>query len=262
MGEQITAATIKAADGSSVKVEYRESLESASKTAKAYAEAGYPDRYIVITEKQTAGPSSLQKHGEDATKGIFISVILRPSVFPSQASFMGHLSAVALATALEEHTTKTIGLGWVSDVYCDGERIGYCTLEGKLNSYGAYDYLIVNLAARLDGKNFPPRLTDMVRKVFESQNHSIPMLIGKTVINKFFAAYSSIRSPGKYMDAYKRKFLLYGKKIKYIVKDQKKICKVADVSKETGSLIIENRKKEKIEIKSPSLVIMPKRIKD
>ena len=154
-----------------------------------------------------------------------------------------------------------MGLGWVSDVYCNGVRIGGCAVEGKLNSHSSYEYLIVTLAVRLDKEDFPPRLTDMIRKVFESENAPLTMIIAKTVLNKFFAAYQSMRSPGKYMDAYHRKFILRNKKIKYIYQDKKRVCRVIDVDKETGALEVEPRRGERVEIKSPSAVIMPKKIK-
>ena len=46
--------TFRAQDGNTVKLEYRESLPSASDLAREYARAGYPDRYAVFTEKQTS----------------------------------------------------------------------------------------------------------------------------------------------------------------------------------------------------------------
>ena len=168
---------------------------------------------------------------------------------------------MALISALEEHTTKPLGLGWVSDVYCDGIRIGGCSVEGKLNSHASYEYMIVTLAVRLDNENFPPRLTDMVRKVFESDNDSIPMIIAKTVLNKFFTAYISIRNPGKYMDSYKRKFIFYDAKIRYRLDGKRITCRVADIDKVTGQMTVRTRQGEVLTVKSPSLVTMPRKVK-
>ena len=154
-----------------------------------------------------------------------------------------------------------MGLGWVSDVYCGGIRIGGVSIEGKLDSYSTYEYLIINVAIKLDNGNFPPRLTDMIRKVFGEDYQSVPMIIARSVLSKLLLAYSSIRNPAKYMDEYKRRFILINKKIKYISQDKKHVCRVIDVDKETGALEIEPRRGERIEVKSPSMVIMPKKIK-
>ena len=40
-------------DGSAVKIEYYASLPSTAQLAREYAKRGYPDRYVVMTEKQT-----------------------------------------------------------------------------------------------------------------------------------------------------------------------------------------------------------------
>ena len=97
--------TFRAQDGNTVKLEYRESLPSANELAREYAKAGYPDRYAVFTERQTAITACGEIiSGNESERGLFLSCILRPSIFPSQAGSIGPLSAVALASALEEHT--------------------------------------------------------------------------------------------------------------------------------------------------------------
>lgn len=249
-------------DGSTVKIEHRPYLDSTTSLARDYAKAGYPDRYVVFTELQSTSAITETKLSDaEFERGVFVSCILRPAFFPAQAGLLGPLSTVALLSALEEHTTKSLGIGWVNDIFCEGEKIGGCAIEGKLDSYSTYEYLIVSFAARTDDTNFPPRLTDMIRKVFESENESIGMLVAKNILNKFFAAYTSLKTPGKYMDIYKRRFILTGKKIKYLRDGKKKVCRVIDVDKDTCTLVAEVAGGEKIKITSPSAVIIPKTVR-
>lgn len=261
MPDTSRAKNIRLADGTNVKIEYYDSVHSVTDIAREYAKAGYPDKYIVLSESQSSVQLTGGKVSEgEYERGIYISCLLRPTFFPAHAGLIGHLCAAALADALEEHTVKRIGLGWVTDIYCEGTKIGGCAIEGKLTSYSAYEYMIVTMAVRPDEYNFPPRLIDMVRRVFESADISVPHMIARTILNKFFAAYSSVRNPGKYMELYKHKFILYGKKIKYLGGDKKRSFRIADVCRETGSLLIENGD-EKIEVRSPSMVVMPKKVK-
>ena len=252
---------VRLSDGTVLKIEYHENVESTVAIAREYAKAGYPDRYIIVSERQKDTGligGRRQKEGEYA-KGIFISCILKPPFFPAQAALISHLCAVSLLSALEEHTTKKLGLGWITDIYCDGKKIGGVAIEGKLTSYSAYEYMIITLAVQLEEKNFPPRLSDMVRKVFGSgEERSIPMIITKTILEKMFAAYASVRNPGKYMDLYKRKFVLYGKKVKYLSPEGRKAVKAIDVNKESGTLIIEKKRGEQIEVRSASMISTPK----
>ena len=253
--------SFRASDGSSVKLECRSTLHSTLELAREYAKAGYPDKYVVFTERQATSSLTAAKHTSgEYENGIFMSCILRPTFFSSQAGPLGPLSAVALCTALEQHTTKKPGIGWVSDIYCGGRRIGGTAIEGKLNDYTSYEYLIVSFAVRTDGDNFPGRLSDMVKKVFESDDLTVGTIIAKSILNKFFTVYSAYKSPEKYMDIYKDRFMLYGKKIKYIEDGRKRGCRVLDVDKSSCSLLVETSSGIK-EIRSPRAVIIPDRFK-
>ena len=254
--------SFRLSDSNIIKLEYREAVPSTAALAREYARAGYPDRYVIFAENQsnTAVTGTKLSEGE-YERGVFISCILRPSFFPSQAGLLGPISAAALITALEEHTTKRLGIGWVSDIYCEGGKIGGVAIEGKLDSFSSYEYLIVSFAIRLDGTNFPPRLTDMIRKVFESENASVAMIIAKTVLTRFFAAYTDIKSPAKMMDIYKERFVLTDKKIKYVEDGKRHSCRVVDVDRQTATLTVETKKGELKRITSPSGVIIPAKIK-
>ena len=261
MQKESNVFSFRASDGNNVKFEYRHSLPSAAALAKTYAKAGYPDRYAVFTENQTALSSiGTPLSSGESEKGIFLSCILRPSIFPSQAGVIGPLSALACALALEEHTTKKMDIGWVSDIYCEGVKIGGITLEGKLDSHTSYEYLIINFAIRIDDKNFPTRLTDMVRQVFEEDNVSVPMIMAKTVLNKFFSIYTELKNPTKQLNLYVNKFALTDKKITYVKDGKKKIAKVIGVNKDDLKMIIETRDGRKISVSSPSSVIIPNKI--
>lgn len=254
--------SLKLGDGSLIKLEHRKALTSTSALAKSYANAGYPNKYVIFTEKQYASPITKTRLGEGVPEnGIFISCILRPSFFPSQAGLLAPLAAVALLTGLEEHTDKQLGLGWLSDVYCEGVRIGGVSVEGKLNSFSSYEYLIVSFAVHLDEKSFPPRITDMIRKVFESGNESVAMIIAKTILHKFFSIYSNLKAPEKYMDIYKRKFILYDKKIKYLIDGKKRTFRVVDVDRDTCALTVAEKHGQEMKISSPSGVIVPPKIR-
>lgn len=260
--DKIQVTSFRLSDSNIIKLEYRESLPSTAALAREYARGGYPDRYVIFAENQTSTAITGSKLADgESERGVFISCILRPSFFPSQAGLLGPISAAALITALEEHTTKRLGIGWVSDIFCEGKKIGGVAIEGKLDSFSSYEYLIVSFAIRLDSVNFPPRLTDMIKKVFESENASVAMIIAKTVLTRFFAAYTDIKNPGKMMDIYKERFILIDKKIKYIEDGKRHTCRVVDVDRQTATLTVETRRGEFKKITSPSGVIIPAKIK-
>lgn len=253
--------TFRASDGNTVRFEHRDSLPSVVALAREYAKAGYPDRYVVFTEKQTA-ISALGTHLSDSEieSGIYMSCILRPSIFPSQAGPICAFAATALSIALEEHSDNKVGIGWVSDIYCNGEKIGSASVEGKLDNHTSYEYLIVTFAVKIDKKKFPPRLTDMVRQVFEEKNTSVSQIMAKTVLNKFFGIYKELKTPQKHLSAYINKSVLTEKVVKYIEEGKKKSAKVVGIDKGSLALIIETKDGRRINVTSPSHVILPTKL--
>ena len=254
--------TVKVGNGTTVKIEYRDFATSTAALAKEYAVQGYPDRYAIFTEHQSTSDITGTKLREgNLEKGIFISLILRPSFFLAQAAPLGLLSVVSLTQALESYTTKSLGISWVSDVFCEGVKIGGTQIEGKIKDSNTFDYIIVTFAAKIDEKNFPPRLKDSVKRIFEKENLSIGMMMAKTILDKFFIAYSSIKTTDSYRKYYESKFVLKNAKIKYVENGKRKSAAVVDIDTETMSLLIKTKSKEQITVSKPSSVIIPGRIK-
>ena len=246
---------IREPDGSVVKLEYHDTLPSTSNLAKIYAKSGYPDRYVVFAENKIAPDGKGAK-----IPGVYLSCLLRPSFFPSQATFLTSLSTVAAVTALEEHTTKQLGIGWASTVYCDGKIIGNVSVEGKLDG-AFYEYILVNFSLALSKEDFPARLTDIIKKVFEKDNNSVPMIIGKNIISKFFSLYSNMKNTAKFMDIYRQKFILRGKYIKRDIDGKKTKYKVLGIEQKNCSLLVEDRDGKVLTLSSPRSVILPKKVK-
>ncbi len=246
--------SMRASDSSIVKIEYHERVESSIGLMREYAQdKTFPDRYAVLSRYDYT-------YGSDSF-GLHMSLLLRPSLFPSQVGLLTALATVALVKALEEHTEKPLGIGWVGKVYCDGKQIGGVSIEGKLDNYTTYEYIIVNFSVKLSNENFPPRLTDLIKKVFEEDNNSIAMIIAKNILNKFFPYYQKMKSSSKFMLDYQQKFILSGVKVKLIEGGKKTSCKVLSVSREDCSLIVEARDKSIRHITRPASVIIPKAVK-
>ncbi|MBR2971594.1 MAG: hypothetical protein IKC61_01550 [Clostridia bacterium] len=255
--------TYREADGTIINFEAHSSLKSPIDLARYYAkEKNYPDRYVVFTDRLVKSKTVNTKDIEsEAEYGIFMSCILRPSIFPSQAALLSALSTAAMVSALEEHTDREMGIGWVSDVYCDGMKIGSVSLEGKLDNFTTYEYIIISFNAKLSKDNFPPTLADMIKKVFESENTSVNMIIARSILTRFFKFYQNLKTPQKFMSEYTQRFALRGKKVKYFCDEKWKSHKVLGVDSRTGELIIDNGRDPDIRVSSPALIQNPKKIK-
>lgn len=243
--------SIREFDNNIVKLECYNRLDSTTKLARAYARDGYPDRYAVVAEYL----------GSSDQRGMYMSIILRPSIFPSQAGLLSSLATVALVNALEEHTTKRLGIGWVSNVFCEGEQVGSVSIEGKLDNFTSYEYIIVTFSVTLSDEDFPPKISDLIKKVFSNENNTIASIIAKNVVAKFFPIYSSLKTPDKFMALYMQKFILTGTKVKLLKDGKRQTCKVLGINPKTCALLLEGAGKTLTSVTSPASVMIPKSIK-
>jgi BirA family biotin operon repressor/biotin-[acetyl-CoA-carboxylase] ligase len=251
---------MRASDGSVIRLEHHAELESTANLAREYAAKDYPDRYVVFTEKRIR--RDVEGKIKETDEGIFMSLILRPSMFPSQATLLSPLCAVALVQGLEEHTESSLGIGWVGNVYSDGRLIGKTHVEGKLDSFKSYEYLIISFSCVLDKKSFPHRISDLIKKVFSEEKTSVPLIITADILNKFFLHYKSLKSPSKFMDAYRQRFILRGVRVSYTDQNGKKRrYKVMGVDPKNCALMLEGRDKKVFLASLPKSVEAPKRVK-
>jgi hypothetical protein len=102
---------------------------------------------------------------------------------------------------------------------------------------------------------------DMIKKIFESENASLPMIIGRTVLTRFFALYPSVKTPQKFMDDYTAHFALRGQTVKLLKDGRSTRVKVLGVESKDGALMVENRKREMTRVTTRGSVILPKRIR-
>ncbi len=256
-----TISTYREADGGMITLESHTSLKSTAILAREYAKQGYPDRYVVYTERLTKLKTAKKNVEVDAEAGLFMTCILRPSIFPSQASMLGAMSAAAAVSALEEHTDKHLGIGWVSDIYCEGTRIGKVSIEGKLDDYTTFEYILVSFECRMSKTNFPHKLGDMMNAVFSQDQMTVTKIIAKDVIARFFKLYASIKTPAKFMSEYTDRFALRGKRVKYKVGQKWKSYKVLTVDSASGALVLDNGRDGEIRVTSPALIMTPKKFK-
>ena len=251
---------IRLSDGGIIKFEQVGKTASTAEIARVKAEDGASNMHVIFAKERLI--ESRKKNGAPSVeRGIYLSCILRPSFFPKQAEFLAPLAMVALVSALEEHTEKKLGIAWPGYVFCDGCKIGSVDFKSRVDKFSSYEYLIITFSVRMDEKNFPPRLGDMVRKVFESDNDSIEMIIATTILKRFSAVYTSLKTPEKYMDIYSDKFILLNKKIKYLKDGKKKSCRVHSFDKTTGTIKVEAARGRLIDITSPSEVLIPNKIR-
>src|SRR4029079_16182151 len=86
------------------KVHYQFSTASTQLQAKQVAEQGSPEGHVWVAEKQTAGRGRLDRRWESGLGGLWMSLLLRPAIAPSEVPSLPLVAALALAETVHEQT--------------------------------------------------------------------------------------------------------------------------------------------------------------
>lgn len=112
---------------------YFEEIDSTNNYAKKLAYEGCPDGTVVVADRQVAGKGRLGRAWESpAGKGIWMSVVLRPSIPPEDVQVITLGASVAVVKALKVFAGEGLGIKWPNDIVFGGKKI--CGILTEMSS--------------------------------------------------------------------------------------------------------------------------------
>ena len=149
------------------KLEIHELLDSTNNRAKALAAEGAPHGTAVIADSQTGGRGRRgRSFFSPEHSGIYLTVILRPSCTPEQASLLTSMAAVATARAIEKTAEADVKIKWVNDLYLGDRKICGILSEAGMNmESGQLDHVAVGIGVNTARMAFPPELEEIATSV-------------------------------------------------------------------------------------------------
>jgi BirA family biotin operon repressor/biotin-[acetyl-CoA-carboxylase] ligase len=141
-------------------VEYHDSVPNTNARARELAGEGASD-VVVLANEQTGGRGRLDRAWESPSGGVWLSVLLRPDVPPTQAPVFTLAAAVATVRAAREAGVDA-GIKWPNDVVVpqadgtEGKLAGILTeMEGEADRVS---WLVVGIGvnANVDVDDLPP----------------------------------------------------------------------------------------------------------
>ncbi len=98
--------------------------ESTNAYAKAMAVDGIPEGTVIVAELQTRGRG---RRGRDwfspFREGLYLTMILRPQIRPTEAPRLTLMTSVAVAEAIEDMTDLNCRIKWPNDVLIGGKKV-------------------------------------------------------------------------------------------------------------------------------------------
>jgi len=146
-------------------IAYFTETDSTNTRAKDLATRNAPEGALVLSEKQTKGRGRKARNWFSPSRdGIYLSLILRPTIAPRNAPVITLLTAVAVAEALLSLTRLKIAIKWPNDILVGGKK-----LAGILTEIGtqgdSIDYVVVGLGLNVNTPRFPYDIRDKATSI-------------------------------------------------------------------------------------------------
>lgn len=152
-------------DSHAFAVTVRKRVDSTNAEARRRALEGAAEGTVVVAEEQTAGKGRPGKtFFSPAATGLYLSIVLRPTLAADRGQFITCAAAVACAQAIEQVTGAESLIKWVNDIYCDGRKVAGILTEGVVDmESGHFEHAVlgigVNVKPPADG--FPHDIADV-----------------------------------------------------------------------------------------------------
>ena len=145
---------------------------STNKIAFDRGHAGDPHGTVVIAEEQTAGRGRAGRawHSEK-TSGIYVTVLLRPSISPILAPLITMVAGLAVRDAVLEETGKAPDLRWPNDLLLAGKK--FCGILTEMHAEpDRVRFVIVGIGVDVNHASMPAALSGIAT--------SLRMITGRT----------------------------------------------------------------------------------
>jgi BirA family biotin operon repressor/biotin-[acetyl-CoA-carboxylase] ligase len=118
-------------------------LESTSQTLLGLANDDELEGTVVVAEEQKAGRGRLGRGWSSPKGGLWFSILLRPSIPPSEAPKLTLMAAVAVARGLENRFAIKARLKWPNDVLVQGKKL--CGILAEARCGEKLDFVVVGI---------------------------------------------------------------------------------------------------------------------
>lgn len=236
-----------------------EELDSTNTYAKRLASEGCADGAAVVAEKQTRGRGRLGRQWESAgKKGVWMSVVLKPSIPPESIQLITLAASVAVVDAVFEATGIETGIKWPNDIILDGKKV--CGILAEMSSeMDRINYLVIGIGINVnhDKADFPDNIsaTAISLKEYKKSSSAGGALARGEIIKKVLfeleKQYLNIEA-GKIeevIDEWKKRSVTLGKKVKVNINNIELTGMAAGIT-EDGKLLFKMENGDEYEILS------------
>ena len=225
--------------------EVYDTADSTNNTAKRRAEEGCPQFLCIAADSQTNGRGRLgRSFASPRGSGLYMSVVLRPSVPAEHITLITPASAVILCRAAEEIFGISPSIKWVNDLYLGGRKICGILTEAAFSPDGHAEYAVVGAGINMyrpEG-GFPPEIADKAGYMLEAAQPDARSRMCAAFIRGLSDVCAGLSDADKgksIADEYRRRCFVIGKRVTFI-KNGKSVSATAVDTDDCCRLIVKH----------------------
>ncbi len=219
---------------------YSKEIDSTNREAKDLADEGAPEGTLILSEAQIKGKGRKGRTWFSPPKGgIYISLILRPTISPVEAPKFTLLAAVAIAEALLSMTPLNIHIKWPNDILVNGKKIAGILTEMS-TEMDVVNYIVVGLGLNVNTPKFPDEIQGIATSILIETGKVFPRVrLIKDYLQRYETYYEMYKKTGfdPIINRWKDLSNIIGKKVEVNVIGNQFIGEALDIDGD-GALIL------------------------
>lgn len=224
-------------------VHYFEAIGSTNDLAKELAAQGAAEGCLVVAEAQQAGRGRLGRQwASPRSVGLYVSLVLRPPLPPTEVPQITLTTAVAAVRALQRAAGLTPAIKWPNDLLMDGKKVGGILTEMETES-DLIRYLVLGWGLNVNNSDFPPELAAIATSLMLVAGRRFSRVaILQAWLEEFEALYERFlaRDFKNILAEWKRHAVTLGREVQVRQGPRLLSGKAVDVD-EDGALLLEQR---------------------
>ena len=173
-------------------------MDSTNLVLKQLAHEGAEDGTVVVADRQGTGRGRMERpFFSPPGKGIWVSILLRPTFLPQDAPKCTLMAAVAVARAME-HFGLRAAIKWPNDILHEGRKlVGILTEMSAEMDRVNYVVIGIGINVNIARKDFPEDLRDTATSLMQMKGEPLPRVAFlQELLRALDALYREVQSNG------------------------------------------------------------------
>lgn len=161
-------------------------IDSTNEECKRQADNGCKSGLLVTCDNQTAGKGRLGRSWTgDSNKGLYMSMVLRPDIMPTEASQITLVAGIVLRRIIERFTNCTVQIKWPNDIIINGKKVAGILTEMSAEMEKV-NYIVLGIGINVNTESYYGELKDKATSMFIETGSKFKR---KDVINEFIQEF-------------------------------------------------------------------------